>query len=66
MKFAILASAVAAFNLNDGLMTPEEYEFMGFVSKYGRSYATKAEYNFRLAQFNKRVAEHKRWNSIPG
>ena len=66
MKFALLASAVAAHNLTEGLMTAEEYEFMGFVSTYGRSYATKAEYNFRLAQYSKRVAEHKRWNSIPG
>ena len=66
MKFALLASAVAAHNLTEGLMTAEEYEFMGFVSSYGRSYATKAEYNFRLAQFSKRVAEHKRWNAIPG
>merc|ERR1712086_613123 len=33
---------------------------------YGRSYATKAEYDFRLNQFAIRVAEHERWNSIPG
>jgi C1A family cysteine protease len=66
MKFALLAGAAAAHNLTEGVMTTEEYEFMGFVSSYGRSYATKAEYNFRLAQFTKRVAEHKRWNAMPG
>ena len=66
MKFAALAGAVTAHNLTEGLMTPEEYAFMGFVSSYGRSYATKAEYNFRLAQYTKRVAEHKKWNSQPG
>ena len=32
MKFAALAGAVAAHNLTEGLMTPEEYEFMGFVT----------------------------------
>ena len=67
MKFSLLAGAVMGHNLTEsGLMTEAEYEFMGFVSSYGRSYATKAEYNFRLAQFSKRVAEHKRWNAVPG
>ena len=46
MKYLTLVSTVAAI---DGLMTPEEYQFMGFVSEYGRSYATRAEYEFRLA-----------------
>jgi len=64
MKFAALIAVTAAHNLADaGLISADEYEFMGFVSNHGRSYATKAEYNFRLAQFSKRVAEHKRWNA---
>jgi len=66
MKFAALIAAASAHNLTEGVMTATEYEFMGFVSSYGRSYATKAEYNFRLAQYTKRVAEHKRWNAQPG
>jgi C1A family cysteine protease len=67
VKFAALVGAAAAHNLADeGLISATEYEFMGFVSSYGRSYATKAEYNFRLAQFSKRVAEHKRWNAVEG
>ena len=30
-------------------MTPEDYEFIDFVSKYGKSYGTKAEFEFRAA-----------------
>jgi len=50
----------------DELLSATEYKFMSFVTEYGRSYATKAEYDFRLNQFAIRVAEHERWNSIPG
>ena len=67
MKFAAIIGAAAAHNLAEtGLISEAEYEFMGYVTNYGRSYATKAEYNFRLAQFTKRTAEHKRWNAVEG
>jgi len=62
MKFATLMGVAAA----DELIAATEYKFMEFITSYGRSYATKAEYNFRLTQFAKRVAEHKRWNAQPG
>ena len=66
MKFAALVGAAAAHNLQNDVISATEYQFMGFVSNYGRSYATKAEYNFRLAQFTKRVEEHQRWNAVEG
>ena len=66
MKFAALVGAAAAHNLQNDLISATEYQFMGFVSAYGRSYATTAEYNFRLAQFTKRVEEHQRWNAVEG
>src|SRR5947208_2082403 len=31
--------------------TGREHEFVSFVSKYGRSFGTKEEYNFRLKVF---------------
>jgi len=48
------------------IMTNEEYEFINFVSKYGRSYATKAEYKFRLAEFMKRLQQIEEHNSQNG
>jgi len=62
MKFSTMIGAASATEL----LTQAEYKFMAFISEHGRSYATKAEYNFRLAQFAKRVAEHERWNAQPG
>jgi len=40
--------------------------FMQYLAKHGKSYATQAEFDFRLAQYEERVAEHKRHNSMPG
>ena len=65
MKFGALAlaGAVSAF---DGLVSETEYKFMKYITEEGKSYGTTAEFNFRLAQFAKRVAEHERWNAMPG
>jgi hypothetical protein len=38
------------------VMTQEDYDFMTFVSKYGKSYGTIEEYNFRLEIFKKTAA----------
>ena len=62
MKFATIMGVAAA----EELLSATEYKFMSFVSDHGRSYATKAEYNFRMNQFAIRVAEHERWNAIEG
>ena len=69
MKFAVAAllGATSAYGLNSGdVISETEYKFMSFISEHQRSYGTVAEYKFRLAQFQKRVAEHERWNAIPG
>jgi len=39
---------------------------MRFITEEGRSFGTTAEYQFRLAIFEKRVAEHEKWNAMPG
>jgi len=62
MKFAAMMGAASAHEL----LSATEYKFMSFITEHGRSYATKAEYDFRLNQFAVRVAEHERWNAIPG
>lgn len=49
MKFALLG-VVSALGTN-GVMMEEDYKFMEFVSFHGRSYATKAEFNFRMNIF---------------
>ena len=37
-------------------LTEADYEFIRFVAKYGKSYGTKAEFEFRSAQFKKTLA----------
>merc|ERR1719313_601390 len=69
MKFAqaALLGVASAYGLNNtDEISATEYKFMGYLSSYNKSYATVAEYKFRLAQFEKRVAEHERWNAIEG
>lgn len=51
-----LAGAVSAAPLND-----IEHKFMGYMTQYGKSYGTIAEYAFRLEQFTRNhiaVVEH--------
>ena len=67
MKFAALVATVSAYGLNStDEISAVEYNFMGYLSNFNKSYGTVAEYQFRLAQFSKRVAEHTRWNAIEG
>jgi cathepsin F len=43
------------------LLTAEDYEFIKYVAKYGKSYGTKAEFEFRSVQFKDslvKIAEH--------
>jgi C1A family cysteine protease len=52
MKFAVALAAIAAF----GAATPMgefEHEFIRFLATHNRRYATKEEYNMRLAEFSK-------------
>ena len=39
------------------VMTAEDYEFIRYVSKYGKSYGTKAEFEFRSAQFKQTLSK---------
>ena len=61
MKFAALIAAASAHEI----VSETEYKFMAYIGKYGRSYATVAEYKFRLQQYGLRVAEHARHNAMP-
>jgi len=36
---------------------------MNFITTYGRSYATKAEYNFRLQIFSEKLKFVNEWNA---
>jgi len=67
MKFIIatLLASASAFKIGETMST-EDYQFMKYVSEYGKSYGTVAEYNFRLNQFKSRVAAHQLHNSENG
>ena len=41
---------------HDDSTTKADYEFIRFVAKYWKSYGTKAEFEFRYAQFKKTLA----------
>jgi KDEL-tailed cysteine endopeptidase len=61
MKFTLAALlGVTAANLDS------EAAFMEYVSTTGRSYGTRAEFDFRLNIFKARVVEHERHNSEVG
>ncbi len=44
-------------------MDHTEYEFINWVAKYGKSYGTKEEYNFRYKQFKETFDEVQRLNA---
>mmetsp|Transcript_1721 Transcript_1721/g.2237 ORF Transcript_1721/g.2237 Transcript_1721/m.2237 type:complete len:250 (+) Transcript_1721:25-774(+) len=57
---ALLGSTVAFEAISQ-----EESQFMNFVSKFGRSYGTKEEYNFRLKLFSNTVKRLDAINANP-
>jgi C1A family cysteine protease len=61
MKFAVAAllATASAYETIESV----EYEFMEFITKHGRSFGTKAEYNFRLNVFKNRRIEHEAHNA---
>lgn len=63
MKFATIALIATASAAE--LMSENMYAFMEYVGEHGKSYATKAEFDFRFALFEKAVKEHKRHNAMP-
>ena len=73
MKFAtavlVLGAAQASdLFLNSGahLLTAEDHEFIKYVAEYGKSYGTKAEFEFRAAQFKKNLAAIEEHNASNG
>ena len=56
-----IAYGAGAFKKDDSLMTPEDYKFMDHVSKYGKSYASRAEYDMRAKIYKQnliKIDEH--------
>ena len=47
-------------------MTAEDHEFIKYVAKYGKSYGTKAEFEFRSAQFKETLGKVAAHNSENG
>ena len=48
------------------VISAEDHEFIKFVAKYGRSYATRAEFDFRNVQFKQSLAKIAEHNSQEG
>jgi C1A family cysteine protease len=59
---AALLANVSTYKVGE-LMTEADYKFIDFVSSQGRSFATKAEFEFRSNIFRQRLAEHEAHNS---
>jgi len=64
---AVVAVAAANYSatLEAPLMEEADYKFMNFVSQNGRSYATKAEFQFRSQIFKQTLAEIEAINASP-
>jgi C1A family cysteine protease len=62
MKFAT-ALLIGAVSANQGLLTEDDYEFFRYVANYGKSYGTKAEFEFRAAEFKRKLALIREHNS---
>lgn len=66
------AAAVAVFALNDAPastnlfaieVTQENVAFANYLAKYGKSYGTKEEFEFRYQQYQKNMAKVAQFNS---
>lgn len=69
-----LAATVALYNMSaeqtslysTGLISEAEREFMAYIAEYGKTYGTKAEYQFRLNEFTQNLAKIEEHNSRNG
>jgi len=61
MRFAACIAAAAAFSSER--LTAEDHAFIRWVAKHNKMYGTRAEYEFRAAQFKKALAEVEAHNS---
>ena len=64
MKFAVAAMIASASAVE--LMNPVEYKFMEYISQHGKTYATVAEYKFRLNIFAQKLKQAEEHNATPG
>merc|ERR550514_568202 len=62
MKYAFGLGALSLVSANFGsTISPNEMQYMQYVTEWGKTYGTKEEFKFRLAQFEKtlaKIAEH--------
>jgi len=70
-----LAATVALYNMSaeqtslyqtSDVITSAERQFMQYMAEYGKTYGTKAEYQFRLNEFSKKLVEIEEHNSRNG
>ena len=70
MKFStavlFLGAAQASLLFNGEKLSTEEHEFLKFLAKHNKSYGTKAEFEFRLAQFKETFAKMVAHNASNG
>jgi hypothetical protein len=65
--FSKLIEAFTAVAIGSSdVMTTVDYQFMDYVSQYGKSYGTTAEFEFRKAVFAQRLEEIEELNSRNG
>merc|ERR1711874_696798 len=60
--FSKLLAALGAKHA-DQMMTAQDYEYMRFVTEYGKTYATKAEFDLRSELFKKELAHIEEHNA---
>ena len=61
--YNLSAEDTSLFMMEPELLRREDMEFMKYVSEYGKSYGTKAEFRFRQAEFEKKLAAIEEHNS---
>ena len=71
MNFAtavlVLGAAQASeLFLSSGVLSAEDHEFIKYIAEYNKSYGTKAEFEFRSAQFKKTLAAIEEHNASNG
>ena len=54
---AAVAFASQSATMESEILTAEDYKFMEFISQHGRSFGTKAEFQFRSKVFKAKLAE---------
>ena len=61
--FQAIKALTASTLYSSDVMTPEDYKFMEYITEYGKSYGTVAEFQFRLTQFKQRHADIEAFNA---